>query len=117
MSIVDEALPFTAPVKFVFRVNHSFLNYTSRPITVPNRFNALVRDYGLDAHYVHIHAFNGEQFDGRIYGSRNQNGTYEYHQIVINGRDGDALSQLPLGQEITVRISRGARGVEVHISR
>lgn len=108
----------TAPVstvEFLFRVNRSFLNYIRRPITIPVQFNTLVRTHALDADHVRIHGPGGQQFDGHIYGSHNNQG--EYHQIIVNGDNGDALSRLPRGQEIGVRITGGAQGVEVHLSR
>ena len=101
----------TVAVDFRFRVNKSFLTYPSRPITIPVHLNDSVRAQGLDADAVRIQGPDGHEFNGRIYGSRNNQG--EYHQIVVSGHQGDALSNLPIGHSVNVAILR--RGDSVHV--
>jgi HKD family nuclease len=105
-------------VEFSFKVNGSFSLPKSsyrRPITVPIEFNAVMRAHQLDANPVQVRGPGGEPFSGRIYVSNNNQG--EYHQIVVNGSNGDALSKLPLGQQVVVQIVKSSVGVEVHIDR
>jgi hypothetical protein len=59
---------------------------------------------------------DGDEFSGRIYESRNQGGTYQYCQITVHGRDGDALSELPLDHVLGVRITGGPHQIEVNLS-
>jgi hypothetical protein len=80
-----------------------------------NDYNAAMRAHGVDADPVRIHGLNGELFSGRIYASTNNQG--EYHQMVVNGSSGDALSLLPLGQQVIVQIVKNSAGVEVRIGQ
>ncbi len=105
-------------VEFPFEVNESFSRPKGsfrRPITVPIELNAVMLAHQLDADPVQIRGPGGEPFSGRIYPSKNNRG--EYHQIVVNGSNDDALSRLPLGQQVVVQIVKSSVGVEVHIDR
>lgn len=105
-------------VEFPFKVNRSFSlpkGFYRRPITVPIELNAVMRAHQLDADPVQVRGPGGEPFSGRIYASNNNQG--EYHQIVVNGFNGDALSKLPLSEQVVVQIVKSSVGVEVHIDR
>jgi len=114
-NLAKPSLP-SRTIEFAFTINDSFLNPKyNYPITIPTEFNDRMRDWNLDTDTARIYSFGAATgFDGRIYSSKTRK--TEYHRVNATRRNGDALSLLPLGQKINVRIGRGEDGVEVRLS-
>src|SRR5207302_1618820 len=98
---------------FPFTVNHSFKNYESHPITIPQRHNDLVRAESL-ADEVRVLSPAGQTFRGHIYGGRSSRG--DYFQLRIDERRrSDEFTQMPIGTQLEVTIARGPRGIVIEL--
>jgi hypothetical protein len=91
-------------IEFEFTVNRSFLDYVSRPITVPKEvYGELEATSIVGTENVRITCPDGSLMSGHIYGGHAGYGFY-YQIRVKTGHADDPLSRLTTETKINVRI-------------
>jgi len=100
-------------ITFEFKINKSFLNYPSHPITVPKMFNEWFLDEPLGARALISCPYGS--MDCVVYPGEAGWGTY--YQIRVTSRETfDPLSKFLLGQRVMVEIKRFPEITEIWLN-
>ena len=104
-------------IRFKFKVNNSFLQYNTRPITIPKTQvdYEQIRKEQLASDNVRVICPYNEQMSGRIYFGVAGYGSY--YQVKINGSPRDHLRNLPLGTKLNVSIEKIGSVIEVRLNK
>ena len=106
-----------AMIKFKFKVNNSFLQYRTRPITIPKTqvdYEQIKKDQ-LASDNVRVICPGNEHPSGAIYFGIAGYGPY--YQVRINGSSRDPLRSLPFGARLSVLIEKIGSVVKVRLNK
>lgn len=104
-------------IRFRFEVNKSFLDYETRPITIPKTqvdYGRIVKER-LGADNVRVICPDMERLSGSIYSG--VAGYGPYYQIRIDGSPSDPLRKLKCGDWLRVEVENTGTLVEVRLAK
>ncbi len=99
-------------ISFNFKVNKSFLDNRSHPITIPKSEvdYEKIKNLNVESSPVTIICHDSSKLSGKIY--RGVAGYGLYYQIRMNGYAGDPLYEIGLGKKLNVQIQKNHEDLE-----
>ncbi len=104
-------------ITFNFKVNKSFLEYSSHPVTIPTEYNSTLDEYQIDKNFSIKLIFNNYySINGYIYYSKTGDKyDYPYYQIKIPRKiDTSIINGFKLDELIKIEIKFNDNSISIH---
>lgn len=111
----DELDDYICTIKFLFKINKSFVNLSTHPITIPTEYNSVLKEHISCDHYeIKLWISNYIEISGYIYYGISSWGPY--YQIKIPKQEYSSISKnYRLGQSIEVELKISKPSINVYL--